>query len=135
MKIPSQKKEFREEIVLMYRELLKENTITLSIIDHQMAILAFSLRKLLNYKANACLPSREEFTSTKEQIFKDTWSVVNEFYPYIRDEVIDDVKLWYDTIHRHAAAHALIREYYLLLNNKEIINTMNLFEKHVIPFI
>lgn len=135
MKAESQKKIYREEIVSEYRIQLKENTVTLSVIDHQIHILAFSLRKLFNYKATVCLPSKEEFISTRDQIFKDTWSIVNEFYPYMKYEAIEDANEWYKEMSRHEDGKRLVVEYYRSLDSSNGVNSLELFQKYVTPYI
>ena len=47
-RMPSFKRDFIDELADQYRKLLKENTVSLAIIDHQFACVAFSLKKFIS---------------------------------------------------------------------------------------
>lgn len=106
--IPSFKKDFIDEIADQYRKLLKENTVSLAIIDHQFACIAFSLKKYISLKA--MYNNAEE--ALKDQIFKDTFSIISEFYPIFGNEAMDIARSWFDQLLRAHNTESFLDYYY-----------------------
>ena len=91
-RIPSFKSSFIDDIANQYRLLLKENSATLAIIDHQFACVAFSLNKYFALTAMA-----EDKTDTiKGQVFKDASSIISRYYPIFGNEALDIARNWYN---------------------------------------
>ena len=90
-RLPSFKSAFIDEIASQYRLLLKENTKTLAIIDHQLACVAFSLKKY--FSIIAMLGKDNE--NIKAQIFKDSSSIISLFYPIFGNEALETARNWY----------------------------------------
>jgi hypothetical protein len=93
-RLPSFKKDFIDDLADQYRKLLKENTVSLAIIDHQFACVAFSLKKYNSLKA--MYNNAED--ALKTQIFKDTSSIISEFYPIFGNTALDIASSWYDQL-------------------------------------
>lgn len=91
-RIPSFKRAFIDDIADQYRLLLKENTETLAIVDHQFACVAFSLNKLFTLTAMA----EDEHGELKEQVFKDASSIISQYYPIFGNEALDIARNWYN---------------------------------------
>lgn len=92
--IPSFKKDFIDEIADQYRKLLKENTVSLAIIDHQFACVAFSLKKYVLLKATY----KNAEKALKDQVFRDTYSIIAEFYHIFSDKAREIASSWYDQL-------------------------------------
>ena len=122
---PHFKPQFKEELADLYRSLLKRNTINLAIIDHQFAVVAFSLRKYCALYAINEAPDE----TVKERIFIDASSVVSQFYPYFVDEALDDARKWFYQILNLApnAPDVLIEYYYHQLLNGVNFNYPKIF--------
>ena len=88
------KSSFIDGIADQYRKLLKENTVNLAIVDHQMACVAFSL-KMYN-----CLLVMTEDPDGKlqDQVFTDASSTISTFYPIFGDEALDTAVSWYNQL-------------------------------------
>ncbi len=76
-RLPGFKSLFIDEIADQYRQLLKENSVSLAIVDHQMACVAFSLKKLFTLKAMV----DDTDDALQDQVFKDSSSIIYQFYP------------------------------------------------------
>ena len=107
-RIPSFKRDFIDELADQYRKLLKENTVSLAIIDHQFACVAFSLKKYISLKA--MYNNAEE--ALKDQIFKDTFSNISEFYPIFRNEAMDIARSWFDQLLKAHNTESFLDYYY-----------------------
>ena len=126
----SYKKEFREEIVPEYRVLLKENTVSLTIVDYQMQIIAFSLKKFLEF-----LPgSQENEEALKKQVFKDVSSIVSDFFPMVGSDVgdygsvLEDAETWFKqlAVEPYLTARRFVREYYAQMESGNPIDCFGL---------
>lgn len=107
-RIPGFKEVFRERIADLYRILLKENTVSLAVIDHQMACVAFSLRKYYSLLAMVEDPDGV----LRNQVFKDASSTISEFYPVFGNDALDDARKWFDKVVAKPPYAWLIIEYY-----------------------
>ena len=107
-RMPSFKRDFIDELADQYRKLLKENTVSLAIIDHQFACIAFSLKKYISLKA--MYNNAEE--ALKNQIFKDTFSIISEFYPIFGNEAMDIARSWFDQLLRAHNTESFLDYYY-----------------------
>ena len=124
------KKEFREEIVPEYRTLLKENTVSLAIVDYQMQIIAFSLKKYLELLPGA--QGNEE--SLRNQVFKDVSSIVSDFFPIVGGtpggygSVIEDAETWFKqlAVEPYLTARRFVREYYAQMESGNPIDCFGL---------
>ena len=83
---------FIDEIASQYRLLLKENTETLAIIDHQLACVAFSLKKYFSLVAML----GEDDDNLRAQVFKDSSSIISQFYPIFGNEALEIARNWYN---------------------------------------
>lgn len=108
-RLPSFKESFREEIADLYRALLKENTVTLAVIDHQMACVFFSLKKYLTLLAMVKDPDG----ILKDQVFKDVSSSISEFFPIFLNDAVNDPREWFDKVSARPQFGELIVEYYV----------------------
>lgn len=88
------KKSFIDGIADQYRELLKENTVTLAIVDHQMACVAFSLKM---YQSLLAMTDDSD-GKLKDQVFTDTSSTISTFYPIFGNEALDIAKSWFNQL-------------------------------------
>ena len=125
MPIPvSYKKEFREEIVPEYHKLLKENTVSLAIVDYQLQITAFSLKKYLKLLEQQA----DEDGSLRKQVFKDTASVVSDFFPMVSGPILDDPEKWMKklAVEPYLTARRFLREYYSQLESGNSIDITGL---------
>lgn len=122
---PRFKSIFSEEISDLYRLLLKGNTVNLTIMDHQFAVVAFCLKKYCALRAMADDPDG----GMKERVFTDASSIVSQFYPHFADEAIDDARNWFFQIAdmESNASESFIDYYYGQLSNGEDINYPRLF--------
>lgn len=93
-KIPSLKSSIIDDIIEQYSKLLKDNTINIAIIDHQISTIAFCLRRYLNYLTMTEDPEH----LLMNQLFKDTTSIISQFYPIFGNEALDDAREWFHTI-------------------------------------
>ena len=93
-RMPSFKRDFIDELADQYRKLLKENTVSLAIIDHQFACVAFSLKKYISLKEK--YNNNEE--ALKNQIFKDTFSIISEFYRIFDNKAMIIARSWFDQL-------------------------------------
>ena len=129
MPIPSSfKNEFRNEIVSEYHKLLKGNTVSLAIIDHELEIIAFSMKKYLEL-----IKEYEDSDNTLlNKVFKDTYSVVSDFFPMIGYGEFDNFNIsiynvaetWYKqlAVEPFLKAELCVKEYYSQLESGEPIN-------------
>lgn len=120
----SHKKEFREEIVPEYHKLLQENTVSLAIIDYQLQITAFSLKKYLELLEQ----QTDEDGSLRRQVFKDTASVVSDFFPMVSGPVLNDPETWMKqlAVEPYLTGRRFLREYYAQLESGKPIDTNGL---------
>ncbi len=88
------KKMFIDGIADQYRQLLKENTVSLVIIDHQMACVAFSLKMYQSLLAMTEDPDGK----FKDQVFTDASSTIATFYPIFGNEALDIAKNWFNQL-------------------------------------
>lgn len=124
------KKEFREEIVPEYRTLLKENTVSLTIVDHQMQIIAFSLKKFLELLPKA----QGDEDALRKQVFKDVSSIVSDFYPMVGGipgnygSILEDAENWFKqlAVEPYLTARRFVREYYAQLESGNPIDCFGL---------
>ena len=124
------KKEFREEIVPEYRTLLKENTVSLTIVDYQMQIIAFSLKKFMELLPEA--QGNEE--ALRKQVFKDVSSIVSDFFPMVGGNVgrygsvLEDAETWFKqlAVEPYLTARRFVREYYSQLESGNPIDCLGL---------
>lgn len=93
-RMPSFKRDFIDELADQYRKLLKENTVSLAIIDHQFACVAFSLKKFISLKTNY----NNDEEALKNQIFKDTFSIISEFYRIFDNNAMAIARSWFDQL-------------------------------------
>ena len=108
-RLPSLKNKFIEDLAEQYRCLLKENTVNLAIIDHQMSTIAFCLRKYLDILAMV----DDTDQVLRLQVFKDVSSLVSQYYPIFAGGALDDARNWYFTVVENTAkAEVFIRYYY-----------------------
>ena len=123
------KQEFREELVPEYQKLLKENTVSLAILDHEFQIIAFALKKYLEILAG---PQPGDRIDIKQQVLKDTFTVVSDFYPMISGEVFDITKSWYDQLAASPdyLAPNFVQDYYAQLDSGEPIDYWSLMDKY-----
>ena len=91
-RIPSLKSSFLDDIANQYRLLLKENTVTLAIIDHQLACVAFALNRYFTLNAMV----KDEKDELKDQVFKDVSSIISQYYPIFGNEAMDIARNWYN---------------------------------------
>lgn len=108
-RMSSFKREFVDDIADQYRKLLKENTVNLAIIDHQFACIAFSLKKYISLKTIY----NNEGEALKAQVFKDTSSIISEFYPIFGNEAVDIANNWYNQLLSRAHHAESFLNYYL----------------------
>lgn len=126
----SYKKEFREEIVPEYRVLLKENTVSLTIVDYQMQIIAFSLKKFLELLPGA----QDNEEALKKQVFKDVSSIVSDFFPMVGGNVggygsvLEDAETWFKqlAVEPYLTARRFVREYYAQMESGNPIDCFGL---------
>ena len=85
---------FIDDLATLYRTLLMGNTITVTIIVHQIACVAFALKKYYDLLTMIKDPDG----SLKSQVFKDTSSLIYEFYPIFGGPALGDAKSWYDEL-------------------------------------
>lgn len=107
-KLPSFKGLFIDQIADHYRKLLKENTVSLAIVDHQLACVAFSLKRLLSMKAMVD-DSNDEL---KSQIFKDASSIIYQFYPISGGDALENTRSWYNQLASDTTRAEAFLEYY-----------------------
>lgn len=88
------KQSFIDGIADQYRKLLKENTVNMAIIDHQMACVAFSLKM---YQSLLAMTENSD-GRLKDQVFTDTSSTISTFYPIFGNEALDIAKSWYQQL-------------------------------------
>lgn len=88
------KQSFIDGIADQYRRILKENTVNMAIIDHQMACVAFSLKMYQSLLAMTEDPDGR----LKDQVFTDTSSTISTFYPIFGNEALDIAKSWYQQL-------------------------------------
>lgn len=93
-KISSFKRAFIDDLAEQYRKLLKENTVNIAIIDHQFACVSFSLKKYNSLKASY----NNVDDALRAQVFKDTASIISEFYPIFGNEALDIARSWYNQL-------------------------------------
>lgn len=93
-RIPSFKSLFVDDIANQYRLLLKENTATLAIVDHQLACVAFSLNKYFTLTAMV----EDETEAIRDQVFKDASSIISQYYPIFGNEALDIARNWYNQL-------------------------------------
>lgn len=127
--IPPMKKFIIDGIADQYRAILKENTVNPAIIDHQMACVAFSLRQYFS------LLSMEKDVNgqLKEQVFKDTSSIISQFFPSFQNETLDDARNWFRQIASNPIHADIFLDYYYgtitsgqTVNCGEILRAFNL---------
>lgn len=92
--IPPMKKYLIDGVADQYRAILRENTINPAIIDHQIACVAFSLRQYFSLLTM----EKDESGKMKEQVFKDTSSIISQFFPSFQNETLDDARNWFRQI-------------------------------------
>lgn len=88
------KNQFIDGIADQYRQLLKENTVTLAIVDHQMACVACSLKLYYSLLAMTEDPDGK----LKDLVFTDNSSTISAFYPIFGDEALDIAKSWFNQL-------------------------------------
>ena len=99
---------FVDELASLYRYLLKENTVSIYIMQHQMACVAFSLKKYYSLLAMMKDPDGK----LKSQVFKDTSSLISQYYPIFGNEALDDARNWYNQIVANPFHSDVFLEYY-----------------------
>lgn len=107
-RMPSFKRDFIDELADQYRKLLKENTVRLAIIDHQFACVAFSLKKYISLKEK--YNNNEE--ALKNQIFKDTFSIISEFYRIFDNKAMIIARSWFDQLLRANNTESFLDYYF-----------------------
>lgn len=107
-RMPSFKRDFIDELADQYRKLLKENTVSLAIIDHQFACVAFSLKKYISLKEK--YNNNEE--ALKNQIFKDTFSIISEFYRIFDNKAMIIARSWFDQLLRANNTESFLDYYF-----------------------
>lgn len=107
-RMPSFKRDFIDELADQYRKLLKENTVSLAIIDHQFACVAFSLKKYISLKEK--YNNNEE--ALKNQIFKDTFSIISEFYRIFANKAMIIARSWFDQLLRANNTESFLDYYF-----------------------
>lgn len=107
-RLPGFKKLFIDEIADRYRKLLKDNSVYLAIIDHQLACVSYSLRKLFTLKAMMDDPN----SSLQEQVFKDTSSIIYQFYPISGGGALEIARNWYNQLASNTTRAEAFMEYY-----------------------
>ena len=107
-RIPGLKRVLINDIADQYRSLLKGNTVSLAIIDHQMACVALSLRKCFTLVAIAEDPDG----AYKDQVFKDVSSTISQFFPIFGNEALDDARNWFNKIAANPFYADIFLEYY-----------------------
>lgn len=116
---PSFKKLFIDDLADHYRLLLKENSVSIAIVDHQLACVAFCIKKYLAFLAmdNDC------DGLLRDQIFKDVSSIISEFYPLFGDKSLDSPRNWFrQLIANPINAEAFMEYYYTCLNTGQHID-------------
>ena len=88
------KQSFIDGIADQYRQILKENTVNMAIIDHQMACVAFSLKMYQSLLAM----TEDQYGRSKDQVFTDASSSISTFYPIFGSEALDIAKSWYQQL-------------------------------------
>lgn len=107
-RMTSFKRDFIDELADQYRKLLKENTVSLAIIDHQFACVAFSLKKYISLKEK--YNNNEE--ALKNQIFKDTFSIISEFYRIFDNKAMIIARSWFDQLLRANNTESFLDYYF-----------------------
>ena len=107
-RMPSFKRDFIDELADQYRKLLKENTVSLAIIDHQFACVAFSLKKYISLKEK--YNNNEE--ALKNQIFKDIFSIISEFYRIFDNKAMIIARSWFDQLLRANNTESFLDYYF-----------------------
>lgn len=102
------KSSFIDELASLYRYLLKENTVSIYIMQHQMACVAFSLKKYYSLLAMMKDPDGK----LKQQVFKDTSSIISQYFPIFGNEALDDARNWYNQIVANPFHSDVFLEYY-----------------------
>lgn len=107
-RLPGFKSQFVDEIADRYRQLLKDNSIYLAIIDHQLACVSYSLKKLFTLKAMM----DDSNGSLQEQVFKDASSLIYQFYPISGGGALEIARSWYNQLASNTARAEAFMEYY-----------------------
>lgn len=107
-RMSSFKRDFIDELADQYRKLLKENTVSLAIIDHQFACVAFSLKKFILLKTNY----NNDEEALKNQIFKDTFSIISEFYRIFDNNAMAIARSWFDQLLRANNTESFLDYYF-----------------------
>ena len=107
-RMPSFKRDFIDELADQYRKLLKENTVSLAIIDHQFACVAFSLKKYISLKEK----NNNNEEALKNQIFKDTFSIISEFYRIFDNKAMIIARSWFDQLLRANNTESFLDYYF-----------------------
>lgn len=99
---------FLDDLSSLYRSLLKENTVNMAVMHHQMACVAFSIKKY--YTLLAMMEDADG--SLKSQVFKDTFSLIAQYYPIFGNEALDDARNWYNKIVASPVHSDIFIDYY-----------------------
>ena len=125
-RLPSFKGAFGDEIAALYRLLLKENTVTPAIIDHQMACVAFSLKKY--YPLIAMIEDQDG--TLQSQVFKDVSSFISQFYPIFGNEALDIARDWFYQIAENSdKTEAFLSYYYTQLKAGKPVDSLMIQHK------
>lgn len=123
-RISGLKRALTEDVVKLYRQLLKENSANLYIMDHQMACIGICLRKYYSLLAMM----KDTDGNLKDQVFKDISSTISNFYPIFGNEALNDARNWfYKIAANHSHADAFIQYYFSQIESGEALDFPKIF--------
>lgn len=114
------KPQYLEEMILDLRNVIKENTVDITVIDMQAEVVFFSLKKFIEYcQENGFypFPGQEE---TRESIFREASLAMQDLHPMWAESddknPISDAKEWYDNATRCLITQVLSPKSFRLLS-------------------
>lgn len=94
------KPQYLEEMILDMRNVIKENTVDISIIDMQAEVVFFSLKKFMEYLDSDNSDSLGEQEEMRNRIFREASLAMQDLHPMWAESddrnPISDAREWYD---------------------------------------
>lgn len=135
--LPRLKPQYTEEMISEVRRILKDNTVDIYIVDMQAILIAFSLKRLLDYLEGG-IRTDEEKEDMRVHIFKEATAVMMDLFTLYGEKPHKDTREWYDFASKEiiradeecewSPSEEMFRNYYERLDNGEDIRAMQLIE-------
>lgn len=94
------KPQYLEEMILDLRNVIRENTVDISIIDMQAEVVFFSLKKFMEYLDGDDSDSLGEQEEMRDRIFREASLAMQDLHPLWAESddmnPINDAREWYD---------------------------------------